>query len=109
MYGKGRPGPIASGVSTGKMCSRKCCSSCSALAPDSSQETIRIPCSASAGLITSVNSWAWRASSARTFVAISSISRVGESPSAARLSTRASIWPCTPATRTMKNSSRFEV
>ena len=49
MYGNGRPGPIASGVRTGKICSRKWRSSSCAGAPDSLQETILIPCSASAG------------------------------------------------------------
>ena len=66
MYGNGRPGPMASGVRTGKICSRKWRSISSAGAVDSSQVTIRIPCSASAGRTTSENCRAWRRSSSVT-------------------------------------------
>ena len=107
MYGNGRPGPTASGVSTGKICSRKWRSITFAGAPDSSQVTIRIPCSASAGRTTSVNWRAWRRSSSRTVSAIRSSTSVGDRPSGPRASIRASTWSCTPATRTMKNSSRL--
>ena len=49
---------MASGVSTGKICSRKWRAISSAGASDSSQLTIRMPCSASSGWTTSEN---WRA------------------------------------------------
>ncbi len=37
MYGNGRPGPTASGVNAGKICSWKCLASSSRVAPESSQ------------------------------------------------------------------------
>ena len=50
MYGNGRPGPTASGVSTGKICSSNIRSiSASSSASRSSRSITRIPCSASAG------------------------------------------------------------
>ena len=109
MYGNGRPGPIASGVSTGKICSRKWRAIRLAGAVDSSQVTIRIPCSASSGRTTSVNWRAWRRSSSRTFSAMPCSTCIGDRPSGPRASIRASTWSWTPATRTMKNSSRFVV
>ena len=69
----------------------------------------RMPCSASAGR-TSASHWRdWRAPSSRVRSAIRSIVSDGERPSALRASMPASTWSCRPATRTMKNSSRFEV
>ena len=56
MYGNGRPGPIASGVRTGKISSRKRRSIVLAGAPHSSQLTILMPCSANAGITLSENS-----------------------------------------------------
>ena len=53
MYGKGRPGPTASGVRTGKICSRKWRAMTLAGAPDSSQVVMRMPSSTRAGRITS--------------------------------------------------------
>ncbi len=55
MYGKGRPGPMASGVKTGKICSRKRRSTSLRGASDCSQVTIRMSCSRSSGRITSVH------------------------------------------------------
>ena len=50
MYGNGRPGPTASGVSTGKISSRKQRSIVPARGSvSSSQPRMRMPCSASAG------------------------------------------------------------
>ena len=107
MYGNGRPGPTASGVSTGKICSRKWRAIRLAGAADSSQVTIRMPCWASSGRTISVNSRAWRRSCSRTFSEMPWSTSDGDSPSGPRASMRASSWSWTPATRTMKNSSRL--
>ena len=110
MYGNGRPGPTASGVSTGKICSWKTRSArSSSSASQASQETTRIPCSASAGRTSPSHWWDWRAASSRVWSPIRSIVCEGERPSALRASMPASTWSCRPATRTMVNSSRFEV
>ena len=107
MYGNGRPGPMASGVRTGKICSRKWRSMPPASASASAQVTIRIPFSASAGRMTSVYWREWRRSWALTGSAIPSSVSVGDRPSGPRASIRASTWSWTPATRIMKNSSRL--
>ena len=61
MYGNGRPGPTPSGVSAGKICSWKRLSMAArSSSSQSSQVTMLIPCSASAGTITSWNSREWR-------------------------------------------------
>ena len=91
MYGNGRPGPIARGVSAGKMCSPKWLAIRFGEAPDSSIETIRMPSSASAGLTTSLNCRDWRTSSSTTRRRIPARTSVGDSPSAPRASIRASI------------------
>ena len=50
MYGNGRPGPTASGVSTGKICSENTRSTASSsAASQDSQSITRMPCSARAG------------------------------------------------------------
>ena len=57
MYGNGRPGPTASGVSTGKICSAKSRSIVSSSAPEQSgTSATRMPCSASAGRTSSSHS-----------------------------------------------------
>ena len=109
MYGNGRPGPTASGVSAGKICSRKirstrACSSSS----QASQETTRRPSSASSGRMRDSHSRDCRAAWADTRSTIRSIVSEGERPSGPRASIPASTWSCRPATRTMKNSSWFD-
>ena len=66
MYGNGRPGPIASGVSTGKISSRNSRWITPSGSSASSTPRIRMPCSASAGRTRSENWRAWRRSCSRT-------------------------------------------
>ena len=109
MYGKGRPGPTASGVSTGKICSakmRSIASSSSGL--HRSQSITRMSCSASAGRSSSSQTREWRAPSSRVRSPILSSVSLGDRPSAPRASMPASTWSRRPATRTMMNSSWFE-
>jgi hypothetical protein len=67
-----------------------------------------MPCSDSAGR----RSWAttrdWRARSSPTRSRIASIVSDGVRPSSLGLVMPASTWSCRPATRIMKNSSRFD-
>ncbi len=107
MYGKGRPGPTASGVSTGKICSansRSIASSSSGEQPETS--ITRIPSSARAGRTLSHARECRRPSSLSSSATRSSVSRA-DSPSGPRASIPASTWSWRPATRTMKNSSRL--
>ena len=108
MYGKGRPGPTASGVSAGKIWSWKALSAArSSSLLHSSHVTIRMPSSSRAGRSTSSHWRVWRLPCSVTSSAMRSIASIGLSPSGPRESMRASTWSCSPATRTMKNSSRF--
>ena len=66
-----------------------------------SQSTMRMPCSASAGLTLSCQMREWRALSPRTRSAVRSITSAGDSPSGPRASMPASTWSCSPAIRTM--------
>ena len=111
MYGNGRPGPTASGVSTGKICSVKIRSSASVSASDrSSPSTIRMPWLGQRGPYV-------LGPLARVAVAQLAPARgdpldrlrVGDRPSALRTSMPASTWSCSPATRTISNSSRLDV
>ena len=63
---------------------------------------------ARAGTISSRNSRAWRSISADVVLQICSSTSRGSSPDAAGTATPAAIRRLRPATRTMKNSSRFE-
>ena len=68
-----------------------------------------MPFWASSGWTTSVNSRACRRSISRTFSEMPWSTCDGDRPSGPRASMRASSWSWTPATRTMKNSSRLVV
>ena len=105
--GTGGPGRRPAASAPGRSARGSGARSRSAGAPDSSQVTIRMPCSASAGRITSENWRAWRRSSSRTWRRCRSSTSVGDRPSGPRASIRASTWSWTPATRIMKNSSRL--
>ena len=112
MYGNGRPRPTASGVSDREDLAAEALGR----APrgrgreTSSQPTMRMPCSASAGRSSLVARSASGARAARGPLArIASIVSAGVRPSAPRRRRcPASTWSCRPATRTMKNSSRFD-
>ena len=108
MYGNGRPGPTARGVSTGKICSENSLSIvASSSLEQSGTSATRTPSSASAGRTASSQTRASRrVSSALRALRRSSVSRA-ESPSGPRASMPASTWSWRPATRTMKNSSRL--
>ncbi len=108
MYGNGRPGPTASGVSTGKICSANSLSLASSSSLEqSAMSTTRMPCSASAGRTSSSHAREWRLPSAPAPSLMRSIVSRAESPSGPRASMPASTWSWRPATRTMKNSSRL--
>ena len=102
MYGNGRPGPTASGVSTGKICSENSRSIVSSSSPEHSGiSATRTPCSASAGRTSSSQARECRlVSSASRSLRRSSVSRA-DRPSGPRASIPASTWSCSPATRTM--------
>ena len=102
MYGKGRPGATASGVSAGKIARWKCRASCSRWRSSSSATlTMRMPCAASSGRSRpskqSARRRPWRSTCSR----IRPIVWEGISPSWVGFSTPASIWSCRPATLTM--------
>jgi hypothetical protein len=110
MYGKGRPRPTASGVSTGKIWRRKRSHIAWRCEPSSdSQPTIAMPCSDSAGRSAVATVAACRCESSPARSRIASIVSDGVRPSAPVFDRPASTWSCRPATRIMKNSSRFEV
>ena len=67
-----------------------------------------IPASLSAGTSSRLQSLDWRAVSASVRSRIAASVVVGVRPSAERTGTPAASWPMSPATRTMKNSSRFD-
>ena len=69
---------------------------------------IMIPSSASAGPRVFFQSFDWRAVSSSTRSRISVSASRGVSPSAERTASPDAAWPIRPATRTMKNSSRFD-
>ena len=108
MYGNGCAGSTASGVRTGntrepnRSCIRPCAS-----ASRSDQRRISICSLASSGLIWSWKQSAWRTISSRVRAQIASSTSRGSSPDAARTATPAAILRLSPATRTMKNSSRL--
>ena len=109
MYGNGCAGSTASGVSTGNtrfLNSRLhcfCSSGVRSFHRSSSMSSL-----ASAGTISSRNSLACRAISADVVDQICSSTSRGSSPEAAGTATPAAMRRLRPATRTMKNSSRFE-
>lgn len=109
MYGNGWAGSTASGVSTGKICLRKnlCRRSCSRVS-SSSQCTSVMPSAARAGWTSSANTRACLAmrSCARSLIASSTWR--GESPDAAVTAMPVAMRRLSPATRTMKNSSRLD-
>lgn len=91
MYGKGLPGPTARGVSAGKICSLKIRSTSSSSSGELCEHCFTaIPCSASAGRITSSQWWDWRLPSSRVRSAIRSIVSSGDRPSGPRASIPAS-------------------
>ena len=109
MYGKGRPRPITSGVSAGKTCSWKRWSSSRAFGlarrqrddPDAVLRERRAQLAVEAARQP-------RAQLEDPLPDRGDLLR-GDSPSGPRASIPASTWSCSPATRTMKNSSRFDV
>ena len=109
MYGNGCAGSTASGVSTGNtrfLNSRLhcfCSSRVRSFHRSSSMSSL-----ASAGTISSRNSLACRSISADVVDQICSSTSRGISPEAAGTATPAAMRRFRPATRTMKNSSRFE-
>ncbi|MNW53526.1 hypothetical protein D3C74_310910 [compost metagenome] len=109
MYGKGCAGSTARGVSTGKICLRKnlCRRSCSRVS-SSSQRSSEMPSVASAGCTWSANTAAWRAMSSCARSLIASSTWRGVSPEAAVTASPVAMRRLRPATRTMKNSSRFD-
>ena len=109
MYGKGWPGPTASGVSTGKICRLNTVSSSSSSAAfRSSISAMVIPCSSRAGLSWRFQSFACSPVSRSARSRISRSASCGVIPSGERTAIPAAAWSVSPATRTMKNSSRFE-
>ena len=109
--GTAGPGPTASGVSTGKICSLKIRSSVSRLGGRAARRRPRSGCpgrpAPGAPAPTTGASAARPARGVRS--AIRSIVSDGDRPSALRASMPASTWSCRPATRTITNSSRLEV
>ncbi len=109
MYGKGRPSPITSGVRAGKIWRAKSESSSSRSSSEAeSAEISRIPCSASVGRRSRCTQSSSRFRSPMTRSWMASMTSAAAIPSAPRASSAASTWSCRPATRTMKNSSRFD-
>ena len=112
MYGNGRPRPTASGVSTGKIWRRKRSSSAAALGLVERRRRRRCGCRArpAPGAARRSKQRLWRSLLlARRARGSRRSSRAACRPSGSRASRcPASIWSCRPATRTMKNSSRFE-
>ena len=85
------PGPTASGVSTGKICSSKTRSTASSSGGEQrSQSITRIPCSASSGRTSSSQTREWRPPSSRLRSTMRSRVALGERPSAPRASMPAS-------------------
>jgi hypothetical protein len=109
MYGNGCAGSTASGVRTGKICLRKnlCSRSCSSV-PRSSSRTSVMPSRASAGCTCSAKTRACRAASSCARSAIASSTWRGLRPDAAVTASPVAIRRLSPATRTMKNSSRLD-
>jgi hypothetical protein len=66
-----------------------------------------MPCSASAGRSTRSTQAVWRPVCTRTSLPIAAIVSAGLRPSSRGRSMPASTYSCSPATRTMKNSSRL--
>ena len=109
MYGNGCAGSTASGVSTGntwfsKYSSKSFCSS----TERSFHRLSVIFFSRRAGSSTSLNSLAWRSCRRCASALISLSTSCGESPEDAITASPVAIRRFSPATRTMKNSSRFE-
>ncbi len=106
MYGKGWPGPTASGVSTGKISlSKRLPSSASSPGSRSSIRETTIRSAASAGQSSSFQTRACSAYSSSTRRRASASAWCGVSPSGERTVTPTAAWPTRPAIRTMKNSS----
>ena len=109
MYGNGCAGSTASGVSTGKTRSLKSFLHCFCSSRvRSSQRTSSMFSFARLGTITSRNSAACRASSTDVVPQMCSSTSRGSSPDVVGTASPAAIRRLRPATRTMKNSSRFE-
>src|SRR5699024_505873 len=109
MYGNGCAGSTASGVSTGKIIFRKyLCSRSFSLSCSASKCTSVMPSAASAGCTCSENTAACRAASSCALTEIISSTCRGSSPEAAVTAIPVAIRRFSPATRTMKNSSRLE-
>ncbi len=109
MYGKGWAGSTASGVRIGKTWSmNQRCSSCCARVSSSSQVVSRICSSSRAGRTCSAKTFAWRSCSACASLRIISSWSIGLMPAAEGTARPVAMRRLRPATRTMKNSSRFE-
>ena len=109
MYGNGWPGPTPSGVSTGNTSrSNVADSSASSSSSSSATGTMQIPRGVQRLAQVAVQSCDWRSDSSITRSRMSDSTACGVRPSAERTPMPAAACRSSPATRTMKNSSRFD-
>ena len=107
MNGNGCAGSIASGVSSGKICRRKCSSSqVRSRLVTSGPSTSTTPCSASIWR-NSRQRFCWSLASTETASEMRTSCSAGVRPSGLLKVMPSRTWPRRPATRTMKNSSRL--